>query len=401
MLQHWKSFLGLAAIAALLCLIPLPAFAQDALTLEQAIEIALQNNPRLRMAQTDLKRIEATRGEVVELAPMEFSYSWGQLNGVERKDREYAVTQPVGSLLIPFYKNALVDKQVRTGTYYRQMVEKEVKAEVKRAWAYYLYAWNMRDMYKEQSSLADRLQKAGELRYKQGAISLLEKSMTTTAASSMHNKLFQAEEELKIAASRLQWVCYTDYPIVPDKTTVDIYPVDVRPHSLSEAHLNYFQSRAHEKKALLKIEKSRFFPELSFGYVQQVMLPERGLKSWMVGVSFPVWFVPQRSKVRQARYDWDMARIEADANVRELNNKVTELRANLLRYSESIRLYQERSLPEAESLIRAANAEFRESETDLIDYVQSLNAAREIKEGYIETVYQYNIAALEYELYHQ
>ena len=57
MLQHWKSFLGLAAIAALLCLIPLPAFAQDALTLEQAIEIALQNNPRLRMAQTDLKLI--------------------------------------------------------------------------------------------------------------------------------------------------------------------------------------------------------------------------------------------------------------------------------------------------------------------------------------------------------
>lgn len=90
-----------------------------------------------------------------------------------------------------------------TGTYYRQMVEKEIKAEVKRAWAYYLYAWNLREMYKEQSEWADRVQRAGELRYQQGEITLLEKSMTATIASDMRNKLFQAEEEQKLAGNRL------------------------------------------------------------------------------------------------------------------------------------------------------------------------------------------------------
>ena len=105
----------------------------------------------MRMADSEIRRIRATRGETLELEETELSYSWGQLNGIERKDKELAVTQPLGSLLTPFYKNALVNKQVATGTFYKQIVEKEVKAEVKRAWAYYQYAWNVKNMYREQS----------------------------------------------------------------------------------------------------------------------------------------------------------------------------------------------------------------------------------------------------------
>lgn len=404
MLRHgkMKKWFGFAVSFFLLCSFPIGANAQEAQTmsLEHAIEMAVQNNPRLRIAATDVKRIRAARGEVVELASTEFSYSWGQLNGTERKDKETAVTQPIGSILAPFYKNALVNRQVATGNYYKQMVEKEVKAEVKRAWAYYLYAYNLRDMYREQSMWADRLQQAGELRYQQGDITLLEKSMTTTIAADMRNNLFQATEELKLAASRLQWVCYSDVPVTPDETSVRLYPVRMDSLPLSSAHLNYFHSQVDEKQAMLNIARSRFFPELSVGYVRQNILPDKGLDSWMVGVSFPVWFLPQRSKIRQAKFERNMAQTQADANARELSNRVQELRATLRRYGESIRFYTTTALREADNLVSTADLQFRESETDITEYVQSMNAAREIKKGYIEAVYQYNVAALEYELYH-
>lgn len=398
--KKWFGFGMIALLAGLPSFVSAQEPAQ-AITLEQATEMALQNSPRLKIAETDIRRIRATRGETVEMAPTEFSYSWGQLNGVQRKDKEMAITQSVGSLLTPFYKNALTNKQIQTGTFYKQMVEKEVKAEVKRAWAYYLYAWNLKDMYQQQSTLADKIQKAGEIRYTQGEINLLEKSMITTVASDMRNKLFQANEELKQAASRLQWACYSDFPIIPNDYSIQLYPVSTDTLSLSEAHLNYFQSQVHEKQALLNIERSRFFPEFSFGYVRQDILPDKGLNSWMVGVSFPVWFLPQRSKIRQARFERNMAETQAEANARELRMKVSQLRADIRRYAESIRFYTKSALTEAENLMKTADAQFRESESDITDYVQSMNAAREIKKGYIEAVYQYNIAALEYELYHQ
>ena len=399
-----KKWFGLGLLACLAAGIPSGVHAQEApqsISLNQALEMAVQHSPRLQMADTDLARIRATRGEVFEATPTEFSYSWGQLNGVQRKDKELAVTQSVGSLLTPFYKNALVNKQVRTGNLYKQLVEKEVKAEVKRAWAYYLYAWNLKDMYKQQSTLADKMQKAGEVRYKQGDISLLEKSMITTVASDMRHKLYQADEELKLAASRLQWICYADFPIAPDDNSIQLYPVSIDTVSLSEIHLDYLQSQVHEKRALLNIERSRFFPELSVGYVRQNILPDKGLNSWMIGVSFPIWFLPQRSKIRQARFEMNKAQTQAEAQTRELNLKVSELRASIRRYAESIRFYTTSALTEADNLMKTADAQFRESESDITQYVQSLNAALEIKKGYIEAVYQYNLAALEYELYHQ
>ena len=156
-----------------------------------------------------------------------------------------------------------------------------------------------------------------------------------------------------------------------------------------------------EKQAILQIERSRFFPEISFGYSRQDILPVKGLNAWTVGVSFPVWFLPQRSRIKQAKLAWSQAQVEADANRLALRNKVEELGSTLRRYGESVRYYQEQALPEAEQLQKTADLQFRESETDITEYIQSMNAAVEIRKGYIESVRQYNVAALEYELYHE
>lgn len=392
-----KKFLFFFLLLAVM--LPFTAKAQEKVTMEQAIELAKQNHPRLKIASAAIRQVKAGRGEVLELSPTEMNYSWGQLNGELRKDKQWEVTQGLGSLLTPFYKNALVNRQVETGTFYRQIVEKEVVAEVKRAWAYYLYACNLRALYNDQNKLAGQLQRMGELRYQQGEITLLEKNMTTSMAVDMKNRLFQAQEEEKLALSRLNWVCYADRPLIPADTALVQFPVDYQVPSFSEVHLNYFQSQANEAKAQLNVERSRFFPELSFGYVRQDILPLKGLNSWMVGVSFPVYFLPRHSKIKQAKVAAVIARTEAEANTQNLYNKVSEAVASLRRQSESLRYYTTSALKEADELLKVANLQLQHSETNITEFIQAVNVARDIRRGYLETVYQYNIAALEYELF--
>lgn len=392
-----KKFLFFFLLLAVM--LPFTAKAQEKVTMEQAIELAKQNHPRLKIASAAIRQVKAGRGEVLELSPTEMNYSWGQLNGELRKDKQWEVTQGLGSLLTPFYKNALVNRQVETGTFYRQIVEKEVVAEVKRAWAYYLYACNLRALYNDQNKLAGQLQRMGELRYQQGEITLLEKNMTTSMAVDMKNRLFQAQEEEKLALSRLNWVCYADRPLIPADTALVLFPVDYQVPSFSEVHLNYFQSQANEAKAQLNVERSRFFPELSFGYVRQDILPLKGLNSWMVGVSFPVYFLPRHSKIKQAKVAAVIARTEAEANTQNLYNKVSEAVASLRRQSESLRYYTTSALKEADELVKVANLQLQHSETNITEFIQAVNVARDIRRGYLETVYQYNIAALEYELF--
>ena len=376
-----------------------PTHAQQTVSLEEAVTIALENHPRLKTAMASIERSRASRGESWEVSPTTFNYSWGQINGETRNDNQMEITQSLGSLLTPFYKNALVNRQVATGEYYRDLVKKEITAEVKQAWAYYQYAFHLCALYKEQIEWAGRLRKASQLRYEQGDITLLERNMSSTLVADLQTRLSQAEEELQLATRRFSWTCYSDSPLLPMDTTLVLFPARVAEIAPSDIHLNYFRSVADEKKAMLRIERSRFFPELSVGYVRQKIAPLSGLDSWMVGISFPVLFFPQHSRVRQAKIDSYIARTEAESNIRQLNNKVEELSVALRKEGEHIRYYTTGALPEAEALLKSATVQFKENETDITQFVQSLNAAREIRRGYIEAVYAYNISALELELY--
>lgn len=376
-----------------------PTHAQQTVSLEEAVTIALENHPRLKTATASIERSRASRGESWEVSPTTFNYSWGQINGETRNDNQMEITQSLGSLLTPFYKNALVNRQVATGEYYRDLVKKEITAEVKRAWAYYQYAFHLCALYKEQIEWAGRLRKASQLRYEQGDITLLERNMSSTLVADLQTRLSQAEEELQLATRRFSWTCYSDSPLLPMDTRLVLFPARVAEIAPSDIHLNYFRSVADEKKAMLRIERSRFFPELSVGYVRQKIAPLSGLDSWMVGISFPVLFFPQHSRVRQAKIDSYIARTEAESNIRQLNNKVEELSVALRKEGEHIRYYTTGALPEAEALLKSATVQFKENETDITQFVQSLNASREIRRGYIEAVYAYNISALELELY--
>ena len=120
----------------------------------------------------------------------------------------------------------------------------------------------------------------------------------------------------------------------------------------------------------------------------------------MDGWSFlPVYFLPRRSKIKQAKVAAVIARTEAETNTQNLYNKVSEAVASLRRQSESLRYYTTSALKEADELLKVANLQLQHSETNITEFIQAVNVARDIRRGYLETVYQYNIAALEYELF--
>lgn len=220
--------------------------------------------------------------------------------------------------------------------------------------------------------------------------------MTLPAGSSLSESIEVSNEAEKLLMDKLPEIKHV---VAKIGTALVQFPVDYQAPSFSEVHMNYFQSQANEAKAQLNVERSRFFPELSFGYVRQDILPLKGLNSWMVGVSFPVYFLPRRSKIKQAKVAAVIARTEAETNTQNLYNKVSEAVASLRRQSESLRYYTTSALKEADELLKVANLQLQHSETNITEFIQAVNVARDIRRGYLETVYQYNIAALEYELF--
>lgn len=185
--------------------------------------------------------------------------------------------------------------------YYRNMVKKEIIAEVKRAWTYYQYANSIYSLYKHQDEIAGKLKQSGDLRYSQGDIDLTEKNMISAMAANMRTMLLHWQEEVSLAKKRLTWVCYSDTRILPSDDSLTIFQSSDTDLLPSADHLNYFLGKVDEQKKLLQIERSKFFPEFSFGYTRQKIAPLKNLNSWMVGVSFPILFFPQKSRSKHAK----------------------------------------------------------------------------------------------------
>ena len=367
-------------------------------SLAEAVDMAVNRSPRINMANAEIERARAMRGEAWDGGNTNIGFAWGQLNGETKGDHELTVEQSLGSLLTPHYKNVLAKTMTATGEHYRDIVKKEITAEVKRAWCEYLSALALCRLWQGEEQTAQRLREMSALRYEQGDINKLEYSMMNTLAAEQHTKRVQAQDQLTVAAKRFAWVCRSAEPIVPEDTLLSLLPATLSEQP-SATYLTYFDMQARQKQDMVNIEKSKFFPEFSIGYSLQKIAPLTNLSSWSVGVSFPLLFFPQKSRVKQAKMEALSAQFEAEENRTQLRRKVEELRDQLSMNAKNVAYYVDAALHEADELQRNAVLLYEESETDIAELVQSLNTSRDIRKQYIDAVHEYNVTAVELELY--
>ena len=130
---------------------------------------------------------------------------------------------------------------------------------------------------------------------------------------------------------------------------------------------------------MLKVERSKYFPEFSFGYSLQKIAPLKGLDSWSIGVALPLLCFPQQSRVKQAKAAVTMAQWEAENHSIELRKKLEELKSRISQKRKRLDYYENAALSEADELQRNALMLYRESETNATELLQSLSAARTVR----------------------
>ncbi|MCF0203489.1 MAG: TolC family protein [Bacteroidaceae bacterium] len=376
------------------------------ISLDEAIAHTLKNHPRMSLATNDIERIRASKGEIWDVGNTSFEFSYGQLNGSFSKDHEFSLTQPLGSPITPYYKNALLKTRVSNAEHYRNIVARELTAEVRRSYANYQYAHALLTLYTQQLQIANQIRDAVRLQHEQGDISSAERNMINTQTSDIHTRHIHARQQLQLAQRQFAWSCYAQHAIPADTlqtafslTRAGAAAISSPSKLLSPDWQLFFDGQIEEKKRAYKLEKAKYFPELSIGWNNQRIEALKGLNSFTVGVAFPLVFSPQRSRVRQARYEWENAVQTAAYKNLELANKAEELRIQLIQQKEQLDYLNTVALPEAEALQKSAMLQFREGDTDRLQLMRDILSVIDMKEKYIETLHLYNITVIEIQLY--
>ena len=267
-----------------------PAQAQEKsglpLSLDEAVSVALNNNPGIRNAGLQVAKSEIRKTEAWDFSPLRFTWQFGQMYSPEN-DRYLAINQNFGSLLARIRQYAMAKKQAEAGLAELEISKRSLTAQVKSAYLFWWYMNEKQSLAQEETMLFDDMQRIAALRYELGEFSELERTMASAKAAGIRNTLDRLGDEIVIAENKLKQLMMTGEDLIPPAEPFPMYRIDKPSDTagFSNAMITaYYEKSAEVRSAALKAERARFFPELFAGFFYQDIVSRQRIDGLAGGI---------------------------------------------------------------------------------------------------------------------
>lgn len=384
-------------------IIPLSARAQDTISLKlnEAVNIALSNNFRVKNASLRLSQQTVSDLASINLSPTEVNYKFGQLYS-EENDKYLEINQHFGSILTHIRKMKQADAQQNFTSDEYELLKAELTARVKSAYFFWVFSYAASRILDEEQNMYSKLAQIADLRYHSGDISLLDKTIYLTKASEAESRFLNSLDDISIAENRLRQLLQENRNFVPESFSLDLYTIEKESDTSSYAG-NRFLSYYNNQYVLARIDqavvRSRYFPEINAGIFTQDIIGLNQLYGGQIGLAIPLWIPGNRADTKEARIETEIALNELEYQKTKIAFEIDNLLLELNKYFRQIRHFEANALPQAEILLSTAIIQLDTEEIDYPQFLESISVATDIKMEYIKTILDYNQTAIQLELY--
>jgi len=374
------------------------SFAQQTLSMDEAVAIAMTRHPVARNAVLEEQKDILMR---LELAPTDVKYWQAHTN------RLWSATQNFGSVPEHFrraqhYRTVSSSHQAE-----RALTLDELAWRVKVAYMDAVYCRQRLQIMQEYESYFDALMDVAEIRHAADSITELAMVSAGTRYAAYQSRMYIAEEELKRAQMHLcQMMNLPDVKIETSDSEMNLYQIHpekdagerfepAKHKALDEAYLN-------EAQSLVKLEKSKLFPAVHAGYIHQRIEGLGNYRGWMAGLSVPLWALPQRARIKQAEIEVKQKNIETEYRQYTDMQHVETLKSLLNEYFVQISFCRENLLIEAQLMLEEVEKDFSAGRiANFAEAITKVNNALSAYLTHLEYMNLYNRTALELEYYTQ
>jgi cobalt-zinc-cadmium resistance protein CzcA len=373
--------------------------------MDEAVAIALANHPVARNVVLAEQKDILMQQQAVELAPLQIKY-W-QRNAQADNDRLLSVTQNFGSIPEHFRRAQHYRTVTSTRQAERTLTLDELTWHVKAAYMDVVYFSQQLHIMQEHDHYFEALIDVAEIRLSADSIPELTRVSAGTSYAAYQSRMYIAEEELKRAETQLRLLMYIpDGKIETDQTELKLYQIhpDKAPDERFEPvkHKLLDEAQLAEAKSAVTVEKTKLFPDIHAGYINQHIEGMNNFHGWMLGLSVPLWMQPQRARIKQAEIDVKMKANETDYRQFADMQHVEILKSLLNEYFVQVSFYRENLLVEAELALEEVEKDF--SAGNITNYSEAfvkVNHAVSAKLKHLGYINLYNQTALELEYFTQ
>ena len=387
------------------------AFAQQPISLEQAVQTALQKNQLIKSAEYQVEYFRQVKKMSTDIGKLSAMWMHGQYNSLYQ-DNNFTFVQT-----LPF--PALLGSQIQLGK--EQVIgaqkglvsaQNDLVFEVKSVYYQLLYLVALGNLLQSQDSLYEDFSRASSLRFKTGESNLLEKTTAETQLMEVRNQSRINQADIQIAESRLQALLRNETPVIAS----DVLRKRELPESLdtvslaANPQLNYLRQQAAISQRARQVERNRLLPDISVGYFNQSLIgiqningldrffgASKRFQGFELGLSIPLWFRPPVARAKAATINEEILKKNADHFQTTLQGTYRQALQELDKNLSSFTYYESSALTNAGLILTQARKAYRGGEIGYIEYLQSLRNAITIKSNYLQSLNQYNQSVVKIE----
>ncbi|MBN4084888.1 CusA/CzcA family heavy metal efflux RND transporter [Flavobacteriaceae bacterium AH-315-B10] len=383
------------------------------LSLEDAIEFGLNNNGSIKSADFEIERLETLEKSAYDFGKTNVGFQYGNYNSFEN-DFAFSISQRFQFPTVYSNQKKLAKTNIEIGKSEKEVTTNDLVRDIKLAWYQLAYLKEVSKLLKHKDSVYKHFLRAAELRYKVEAGTLLEKITAETKITAIKVELTQNKANIKIYQKRLQILLGN--PNVIDIST-DYNPKKELSLNLdttrigSNPNLELLKNQIAVRENEINLNKSKMLPEFLLGYTNQSLIgnydingtsqffdSSQRFSSVNATVSIPLWFKPDKSRIKASKIQQQIAEEDAKYYQTILNGEYERVMQDYLKYKETVAYYEDKALPQAELILLNSKKSFENDAIGYIEYIQGLDIGIEIEYNYLTLINQYNqsIIAIEY-----
>lgn len=374
------------------------------LTLDEAIEIGLKNNPEIKSAQENISAAKGRFWSGISLPSPEagISYEYTPVNTSLRNfsERTFEVSQSFEFPSNYFLRGSKFNKEEDIAYYRFEQTQIGITAQIKSAYYNTLAKKELQGIAEENRKIAEDFSKKAEIRYNVGEGTNLERLTAKVQFTEASNNLEVAKNELRTANSELNFVLgygkRTDeiftladsltFTPTEKLTFEELYNLSLSVNQqIKISELNVSTSSIDKSLAW-----SSLLPNFNLAYFRQTRDGDNGFYGASFGISVPLWFLfENRGQIQEATANVNIA----ESELQLVKNEVyLRLRSAFNDYENDLRqvnLYISDILPQAEEVYRSATASYDAGEITYIEFLQARQTLIGAYSNYTNVLFNY------------
>lgn len=375
-------------------------------TVDEAINIALQNNQSIKASDLDIQSSKALKKTANELPKLNFDAQLGQYNS-PKFDQSYSISQNIPFPTLFKARKELMQEQIKGKEISKELSVNEMAKQIRTLYYQIEYLkYNESELSKLDSLYQDFIRIA-TVRYNAGDIKKIEINTAETQKGEINLLLQQNTVLLGNAYKQLKILLNTQdnfeismakkYEPLRIETIVDSTTISRHP----SIRAFYQEMEILEKSK--KVEKSEGLPDFTLGYTNQSLIGIQDFKNGEryansgtrfsyvnIGVAIPLTFGATKARIQSLDFQKQMAESNAKFQQQQIS---AQLANTLSQYEQDIRQYEyyrNQAIPNAEKIVKAAQLGYRTGEISYMEYLFALQTATNIQLKSLEAIQKVN-----------